>query len=466
MDLSELLQILWRRKLVVALTVVAVVGLAYATLSLVKKQYEATSTVAVTPRDLNNGLVLFGTLDAIVPVYADAAGARSTRDRARQRLGQPLADINVVTFHGTGIIKIKGRSHSPLLARDSAQEVTNVLLNRAAQGDVGIRSLKLTELDTPAIPTVAVFPKRRLTLLVAVLLGLALGIAGALLRENLATKVETAEDLERVAGIPVFAEIPDERALSKMSLPSDLATDARLRVASEAFRDLRTNLLFSEGEVRSIVVTSPEGSHGKTTVAFGLAVTVARAGAKTLLLDGDLRRGRIADLMSIPRSPGLSEVLRGMRLDAAIQETTLATLHVMTAGKPESNPAELLTSEFLSVLNTLEREYETIIVDGTPVVPISDTRIMARFADATILVASARVATKRQIRSALARLSLIGIQPTAVILNNSRDQITSDYYILHEDAKPREERVRRSRTERAQRSAAAAEAPRRSPRDD
>ena len=139
---------------------------------------------------------------------------------------------------------------------------------------------------------------------VALLLGLGLGLGAALLRESLTTKVETADELATASGVPVFAEIPAETAILKMHSPEDLAINPRLRVVAEALRDLRTNLLFTDENIRSIVVTSPDGSHGKTTVAFALAATLARAGAKTMLVDADLRRGRVAELLEIPRTPG------------------------------------------------------------------------------------------------------------------------------------------------------------------
>ena len=110
-------------------------------------------------------------------------------------------------------------------------------------------------------------------MIVALLLGLGLGVGAALLRENLATKIETPEALARVAGVPVLAEIPNEPALARVHAARDL-TDPKFRIVAEALRDLRTNLLFTKGNLRSIVVTSPEGSHGKTTVSFGLAVVL------------------------------------------------------------------------------------------------------------------------------------------------------------------------------------------------
>src|SRR5439155_2350519 len=227
--------------------------------------------------------------------YAEAATSRTTLDRARQRLGQPLAEISVQTFKGTGLMKIKARGTRPRLAQLSAAAVTTVLLERAKSGEVGVTSMKLTEVDPPALPGSPVFPRVKLTLLVAALLGLGLGLAAAVLRESLTTKIESADDLAEIAGVPVYAEIPAESAVLKMHSPEDLASQPRLRIVAEAFRDLRTNLLFTDEGIRSVLITSPDGSHGKTTVAFGLSATLARAGARTLLVDADLRRGRHAE---------------------------------------------------------------------------------------------------------------------------------------------------------------------------
>jgi capsular exopolysaccharide synthesis family protein len=311
----------------------------------------------------------------------------------------------------------------------SAASATQALLDRVSRGEVGIPSLKLGELDTPALPTTPVFPRTKLTMFVALLLGLGLGLGAALLRESLTTKVETAEDLAAASGVSVFAEIPAETAILKMHSPDDLAINPRLRVVAEALRDLRTNLLFTDENIRSIVVTSPDGSHGKTTVAFALAATLARAGAKTILVDADLRRGRVAELLEIPRTPGLMDVLLGeTELKDAIRHTH-DSLDVLVGGRRSADPGELLTQAFPSTLATHERAYEAVIIDATPVIPVSDSRIVARYADATVLVARAGTASRRQVRAAVERLGLISVKPTAAVLNHSTEVSRSSYYV-------------------------------------
>lgn len=252
----------------------------------------------------------------------------------------------------------------------------------------------------------------------------------------------------------MFAEIPAESAILKLHSAEDLATQPRLHVVAEALRDLRTNLLFTDDSIRSVVITSPDGSHGKTTVAFGLAATLSRAGARTILVDCDLRRGRVAELLELPRTPGLMDVLIGeTQLERVIRPTSDG-LDVLVGGRRSGDPGELLTQEFPAVLAELEREYDAVIIDATPVIPISDARIVARYADATVLVARAGTASRRHVRQAVERLALISVHPTAAVLNHSGDVSTSSYYVRPTDeaieADTRTRRARRS--ERKQRA--------------
>jgi len=176
-------------------------------------------------------------------------------------------------------------------------------------------------------------------------------------------------------------------------------------------------------------VTSPEGSHGKTTIAFGLAVAIARSGAKTLLIDADLRRGRIAEMLDIPRIPGLYEAMNGSPLGpGVIRQTSLPNLELITGGRLVSDPGELLATRFAQVLTELRPRYDAIVIDTTPVVPVNDGRVVANLTKATVLVASAGGATRRSVEEAVSRLSLIAVTPTAAVLNKSRSRQARGYY--------------------------------------
>jgi succinoglycan biosynthesis transport protein ExoP len=430
MNLSEFLEVLWRRKLIVLAVVLISLGVAVGALRLATKQYEAKSTMAVLPSGTNeSSIFILGVIDQLTPLYADVATAPDTLAKAQLLLpaGMQLADIRVQTYQGTSLINIFARDPKPLVAQQSAQAVSRALLEREQEGTVKVGQVRLEQFSRAQLPSDPVFPRPTLTLAVALLLGLGFGVGAALLRENLTTKVETPEALARITGVPSYAEIPNEPALARVSAAQDFA-DPKFRIVSEALRDLRTNLLFTKGNLRSIVVTSPEGSHGKTTVSFGLAVSFARSGARTLLVDADLRKGRVSELLNVQRTPGLSEILRGHPVETAIRHTSLENLDFLTGGLLGEDPGELLMAEFPNLLHQFERTYDMVVIDTTPLVPVSDARIIARFGKATLIVASAGSTTRRQLKTAVERLQLISVQPTGAVLNNYRAASKTAYY--------------------------------------
>lgn len=433
----------------ILLIVMLQIGLAIGGLRLVTPLYESTSTLSLTPvTEEGNALVFFGALDGIVPVYTDAAKSRTTRDVAERKTLAELPGLSIDTFSDTPLIKLKVRHEDPEVAREAARAYSEALLERERAQEFGFRSLRLEEIDEPFAATSPVYPNTPLTLMVAGVLGLAFGAAAAFLRESYTTKVESAEALSRLAGVPCFGEIPREPAVGRMKHMEDLVRNPRLRGVAEAFRDLRTNLLFSTENMRSLLITSPEGSHGKTTVSMGLAITLARSDVRTLLIDGDLRKGRLAEALGMPRAPGLGECLTGAAIEDVIKPTSLETLDVVTAGDFIGDPGELLLSEFAHVLEKFEEMYEMVIVDSPPATPVNDGRIMARFTSGTLLTASANAATRRTVRTAVQRLSLIGVRPTAVVLNHARVEGGRDYYGYLEPKVPRQPRRRERRAAR------------------
>jgi len=448
MDFRELVETLWRRKLTVAAILVLSLVVAFASLQLVTPEYESRSTVVLQPRN-EVDFSFFYALNSIVPIYANAAQTSTSYVMAQEKLGgRAPAAISVETFRDTPIIRVKARDPDKVLARDSAQAFTDALLEQVRAGRIGVPSLRLSQIDRPQLARAAVYPRTRLTIAVAALLGLAFGIGLALLREALTTRVDTPESLAHLVGAPSFAEIPSEVAVGRLRAPGDLAKDPRLRAVSEGLRDLRTNLLFANDDLRTVVVTSPEGSHGKTTISVGLATTFARAGTRTVIVDGDLRKGRVAELLRARRSPGLLEALKGTPVGECVQTTALETLDLLPGGALEADPSELLLAEFPSVLHELKQLYEVIVIDTTPLVPVNDARIISSSADAVIVVASAGSVTRRQVRSAVERLKLVSVTPTASVLNNSRAAGKKGYYGYLEppgDAAPSRSRLRRRR---------------------
>jgi succinoglycan biosynthesis transport protein ExoP len=437
MDLVEVLHVFWRRRLLIAATVALAVGLAIAFLVLAKPLYQSSATLALRT-DKVDAITLFATVDAIVPIYADGATSRSTRALAKATTGEKPSSISVETFRGTPLFKITATDSNRFKAKRSTQAVVDALQQRVADRQVGIPTITLDEIDHPTLATSPSFPRKKLTIGIALLLGLGFGAAAALLRERLASSVETPEAAAEAVGAPCFAEIPRDRSLTRVRDPEEFTANAKLRVVNEAFRDLRTNLMFAEENLSSIVMTSPEGSHGKTTVAVGLATAFARAGTDTLLVDADLRRGRIAAMLGLPQTPGVTELLHGAQV--APVHTSLEGLDVLPSGSLAVAPGEELLSRFGPLLAELERGYEVVVVDTTPLIPVNDARIFASFADAAVIVISAENATRRQVREAVHRLELVSVEPIAVVLNNSKRAKRSYYtsaYLTQERATER-----------------------------
>ena len=454
MDFRELVETLWRRKLTVASILALCLAVAFVSLRLVTPEYESRATVVIQPES-EEDFSFFYALNSIVPIYANAAQTNTSYALAQQRLnGDQPAAVGVETYRDTPIITIKARDPDKVLARNSAQAFTDVLLEQVRSGRVGVPSLRLTQIDRPQVASEAVYPREGLTLAVATLIGLAFGIGLALLREALTTRVDTPETLAHLVGAPSFAEIPAEVAVTRLRSTDELATNPRLRAVSEGLRDLRTNLLFANDDLRTVVVTSPEGSHGKTTISVGLASTFARAGTRTVIVDADLRKGRISEMLRTRRSPGLLEAMKGTPVGECVQPTGLDTLDLLPGGALEADPGEILMAEFPTVLDDLKRMYDVIVVDTTPLVPVNDARIIASSADAVIIVASAGSVTRRQVRNAVERLKLVSVAPTASVLNNSREAAKKGYYGYLEPPGPRAEQSRsrlRRRRETARR---------------
>jgi capsular exopolysaccharide synthesis family protein len=183
---------------------------------------------------------------------------------------------------------------------------------------------------------------------------------------------------------------------------------------------IRTSLLFSRAgsPPRTIVVSSAIKGEGKTSTAANTALVFAQTGARTLLIDADLRRPNCHSLMNETNQEGLSDVLAGqLQVDEVIRQTTVENLFLFTAGSAVPNPAELLTStKMRETILALRQHYDTILIDTAPVMLTSDTCAIATMVDGVMLVAGAQT-PKRNIQRACQRLEFVGAKVLGVVLN-------------------------------------------------
>lgn len=261
-------------------------------------------------------------------------------------------------------------------------------------------------------------PLMLLNVILGLILGLAAGLALALLRETLDTAVRGEADVRRITEVPLLGAVtfdPDAAAH-----PLTVHADPR-GGRSEAFRQLRTNLAFVDVAkgVRSLTVTSSVPQEGKSSTAANLALALASAGSRVVLVDGDLRRPKVAEYLGLEGGAGLTTVLIGQaKLEDVLQPWGDGGLVVLPSGMIPPNPSELLgAAGMASVLSQLEADFDMVLVDAPPLLPVTDAAILSRrTAGALVVVGSGRI-NRDQLTSALENLRTVDARVLGVVLN-------------------------------------------------
>jgi tyrosine-protein kinase Etk/Wzc len=296
-------------------------------------------------------------------------------------------------------------------------------------------------LDLADVPTMAVPAGRIRKIALGLILGLMAGVGAAVLMDGLNTSITRRSDVERSLQVPGLGVIPkfggpnkvtDAARLlpgkksggnGKSSRSEGLITLIDPRSASaEAFRTLRTNLIFSQAvqTLRSIVVTSPSPGEGKTTTAANLAVSFAQQGMRVLIIDCDLRRARLHKVFGIPREPGLTDYLvNNVAHESVTTETSVPGLYVMASGPLPPNPAELLGAERMrKALAELGGAYDLIILDTPPLLAASDGAILATMVDGVVLVVRAGSTQTEAGQQAAQQLQSVGARVVGAVVND------------------------------------------------
>ena len=288
----------------------------------------------------------------------------------------------------------------------------------------GQPTVRATTVAPAEVPGSSSTPRVGLGLAVGVLLGLLAGLGAAWVRELLDTRVRDAADLAALTDRPVIGTIDADR--SGIDRRVVVTAEPHSRQA-EAFRQLRTNLRFLDvpGEapdLRTIMITSSVAAEGKSTVAANLAAALAGTGERVLLLDADLRRPSVADLLGLEGAVGLSDVLIGQATIAdVVQDWGTGGLEVLTAGAVPPNPAELPGSPMMAqVLAGLRTTYRYVVVDAAPLLPVADSAILSHAVDGTALVGNVTKVTRHQLTEGLAILERASARVLGVVLNQVR----------------------------------------------
>ncbi|MGE5432727.1 MAG: GumC family protein [Syntrophomonadaceae bacterium] len=249
--------------------------------------------------------------------------------------------------------------------------------------------------DPGRIPEKPAKPNRPLIVLIGLVLGVGMGVGFAFVRNYFDNTIKTPEDIER-RKINVLAWIPKIEGLGPGGNKDLEFIVARKpdSIPAEAYRALRTRVQFSKFEndgIKTILVTSSAPSEGKTTTAVNLAGSFAQANKKTIIIDSDLRKPRLHNVFKAERYPGFTDYVFGdAEFDQIIRKSEVNNLYYATAGTIPPNPSELLgSSHFDEFLKRLRSEFDMVIVDSPPIIAVTDSEILSRKVDASILVVSA-----------------------------------------------------------------------------
>jgi polysaccharide biosynthesis transport protein len=338
---------------------------------------------------------------------------------------------------------------------DTEKQLYDGLLQRMKEAGVsaGLKSNNIHVVD-PARPSQSPYrPNKPLNLSIGLFVGLMLGLGLAFFFEHLDSSIKTPDDIDRFIKLPSLGVIPSAASLLPSSRRKLIAVSSGASAVkkyepdrsvelityqdtksliSEAYRNLRTSVLLSSGSGRppkTLVVTSSQAGEGKTTTAVNIAITLAQTGDKVILLDCDMRNPRVHRVVGLENNGGMSTYLSGNAdLSSLIQQTSIANLFTVTAGRIPPNPAELLGSARMKQgLLLLDEYFDHIVIDTPPVLSVTDARILGSIVDGVVLVIKGGETPKEAVQRTKRLLQEVHAHVIGTLLNNV-DVRSADYY--------------------------------------
>ena len=433
MELSDYLKLVRRRWVSILLITIVCAALAVGYTLMQTKQYASSAKlfVSTTTADANDSSSINSGgqfSQARVQSYAGLVSSRELASTVIQKLHlnttpdelskDVSASVAVNTVNLTLTVTNPDAHQAQQIAQAYAEALTDLVRQLETPPGQTTAPIKATIVDNASYSADAVSPKPVRNVGLGVVLGLLLGFGIAVLRESLDTRVRSAEDVAELADKPLLGAIGFDTGAKERPLVSDIESHAP---RAEAFRVLRTNLQFVDVDNHNkvFVFSSAVPGEGKTSTAVNLSISLAQAGMRTLLIEGDLRRPRAATALGLDGVVGLTNVLVGkVKLDDAMQKHEPSGLEFLASGPIPPNPAELLQSNAMKdSLAKLRSQYDVVIIDAPPLLPVTDAALLAREADGAILVVRHGKTTRDQVKGSTERLAQVDASLLGVVMN-------------------------------------------------
>jgi len=342
---------------------------------------------------------------------------------------------------------------------DANRELYDSILQRMKELGVAaaVQASNVSVIDAAAPPRFPSSPRKTRALLLALLTGLAVGVAFVLARDYFDSSLKSPEDVERHLHYPSLGIVPDFQALVAPTSPAQIAaaddtpvaapdpdgapgTDVTLvpardgfSVVTESYRTLRTALIFSQPESapQTMLFTSAMESEGKTTTALNTAIVYAKLGARVLVIDADLRRASCHRKLGLQNGHGLSAILAGRCcLDDVVRTTSVERVFLLRAGALPPNPTELLGSRAMAhLLAEAAGKFDYVIIDSPPVMAVNDAVVLSPLVEGVVMIVKAHVTPRQILQRAGARLAQARARVLGVVLN--KVDAASDNYATY-----------------------------------
>jgi capsular exopolysaccharide synthesis family protein len=313
---------------------------------------------------------------------------------------------------------------------DTNRDLYKGLLQRMKEAGIsaGITASNIQLVDQAELPIRPYKPNKRLNLILALIVGLFLGVGIAFFFEYLDNSVKTPEDVEQLVRLPFFGLVPEiswekrRRGDKEPFCPVELITFGHPRsMLSEAYRNIRTSILlsFSGKPPKKIAISSPNPAEGKTTTVINTAIALSQTGARVLIIEADLRKPKIHRIFEQENGMGLSNFLSGnAELDSVIKKTEIPNLFYILSGPLPPNPSELLGSSiFKGMIDSLGEQFDHIVIDSPPILGFADSVVLSTSVDGIILVVQGGKTPRETLQQAKDVLSQVNTRILGVVIN-------------------------------------------------
>ncbi len=409
------------------------------------------STIVLVNQTQSPGVVQYNdvlTSERLTSTYAQLVKRGQIMTEVVRQLSLPMTaeqlgdSITISPIRNTQLLRISTENADPRLAAQIANTTSLVFIDDNA-GQLANRPGTVSVAEQASVPSQPVSPNIKLNTIVAAILGLMIGGAIALVMEYLDDTVKTAQDVEALGGLGTLGVVSRFKGVEPAGSGRDEHVD---HMPSEEYRQLRTNVHFSLLGLTSkmLLITSSNPREGKSTTAYNLAVVLAQAGHRVILVDTDLRRPSLHTHLGTPNSFGLTGLLLSGSdsVETALVKTNVKNLMLLPSGPIPPNPSEVLMSQASQdIFQRIRALSDYVILDSPPILAVTDARILAGQCDATILVVETGKTRTEAFQRSYEALRQTNAHVIGAVLNKVRQRRRGGYYYGYYEAPPEQPRV-------------------------